>query len=267
MKKIILLCDDDKGLNNDIKDVLEREFSNIEIVQAYDRETALDFVSKRYFSIAIVDLNLEGNLPPGDWSKTGGVEIVNKIIENNFDTKFIVVSANPETELSFNLAKLGVSSYIQKGEMGGAKKILECTASLLKSDDDMVKNLPYKMVSFAGKKGFDKEIWEDNSISLLSIKGGAGGLESIAKKVLNKFYPYKYLTKEGLLLDKENKYLHGEIWSYRLGKPLNLFIYNKKVSNIDNIVHQENEKTDELMDNIFIVSQPTDSLIKIFDGN
>jgi DNA-binding NarL/FixJ family response regulator len=264
MKKNILLCDDDKELNQDIKDDLELEFDNIIVFPAYNRSEALDAISKRYFTVAIIDLNLEGATTPVDWKKTGGVEVINAISLQNYGTKTIIVSGNPETELSFELSKkYDVSKYIHKNQGFSVKKILDSVRSLLTSDDHLVERIDHKLEKFSGKSGFDRDIFEIDFISNLNVHNGTKGLESIAIKALNEFYPYKHLSKYGFILDKENKSLTGKIWSYKRGNAYDLFIYHNKISTINDQQEEKsgNDEIHALGNDIFIRSRIAESLI------
>lgn len=264
MKKYILLCDDDKDLNLDIQEDIYLDFNDIEIHSVFDRETALKAVSERAYSIAIIDLNLENTSPP-NWSNTGGVEIIKYINNQNFGTKIIVLSGNPETELSFDLSKkYNISKYIQKGSESSTSKILETIKPILNEESDMVKNLVNKNQVFSGTKGLNTTKWESDVIELLNLKG-IKGLNSISLKILNKYYPFKHFNMEGLRLNRVNKTLHGDIWSFKNGQSYHLYVFNKKLSKTEDFETSNRVITHKLYQDIFVSLIPTDISIECFN--
>lgn len=223
--KFVLVCDDDKGLNADIKQAIEKRHSDCKVISVYDKNGALDALKLYYFTVAIIDLNLEGP-PPLDWSHTGGVEVIEKIRETGFSTNIIVVSANPETELSFSLSqKYHINDYVQKGSS------INSFSNLILLIDDAIANsnieIPNPIIqTFLGVGGVDKEILESGIISFLNIKGGSKLLESIAKRILARIYPWKILGGSKFILDKEKKCAYSKFWSYKNAKKMGVIIHN-----------------------------------------
>jgi CheY-like chemotaxis protein len=264
MDKHILLCDDNKELNQDIKEDIELEFDNVIVHAVYDRDSALESVSKQSFSIAIIDLNLERTSPP-DWTKTGGVEVIKKIRTQEFMTKIIVLSGNPETELSFDLKdQYDVDKYIKKGDSSSTDKILDTIASLLDSNTNYISSLQEIIMKFSGVKGVDKNIWESNASSCLNIKDGIRGLEKMAASVLEELYPFKHLPKQSFFLDKKKHYMVAEVWSYIKGNAYNIYIYNNKLSNTESIKDFNTDMVLNLYHDIYMFAEPTNSHLKKF---
>ncbi len=236
MKKYVLVCDDDKKLNSDITTTLTRKLTekkeSIEIVQVHTRKEALEQISKRYFSLAIIDLNLEGS-PPEDWSHTGGVQVIKKLKNLQFNTSILVVSASPETELSFSLSKeYGIDSYIQKGEsLSTFRSLIDKSLELLFANkfmtpDDLAETL-------SGLEGELKTIWESNMYSNLHIEGNLKGLLEIEETIINDYYPFKYTNDSKLKFNASKKEAYGEFWSYRVASNISIRIYNSNL-NTDN---------------------------------
>lgn len=238
MKKYVLVCDDDKNLNQDVSSTLYQQLAkkgeDVDIISVFSRDEALDQLSKRYFSLAIIDLNLEGP-PPMDWSRTGGVKVIKKIKDLNFNTKIIVISASPETELSFKLSKdHDIDAYIQKGK--STSSFRELITKSLHYIDSNLPPVPESTIStLSGLSGEERTIWETNVCTILNIEGKYNGLLNIADEICRKYYPFYHLDTKKLFLDGNNKVLTGKIWSYRSSEELYLYIYNThdKYSNTD----------------------------------
>lgn len=87
MKRSILIIDDIKeqavGLKKGLKINLSSEY---DIKSVYEEHDIIDSIENRYFSLAIVDLRMDG-------FNFDGIELINKIIEKNPFSKIIIVSA------------------------------------------------------------------------------------------------------------------------------------------------------------------------------
>lgn len=231
MKKYVLVCDDDKKLNSDIATTLtkqlEKKEKNVEIIQVYTREEALEQISKRYFSLAIIDLNLEGP-PPKDWTHTGGVQVIKKLKELQFNTSILVVSASPETELSFSLSKeYGIDFYIQKGQsLSTFRDLINKSLEFIIFSQFMSVNDTIETLS--GLEGELKTIWENNMYSNLHIEGKLAGLKEIASVIVNNYYPFKYTNSSKLKFNSSKNEAYGEIWSYRSASNIGIHIYNSE---------------------------------------
>ncbi|MCI5217957.1 MAG: response regulator [Candidatus Electrothrix sp. LOE2] len=264
MDKHILLCDDDKDLNQDIKEDIELQFESVIVHSVYDRKSALELISRQAFCIAIIDLNLEGTSPP-DWAKTGGVEIIKKIRTQEFMTKIIVLSGNPETELSFDLKdQYNVDKYIKKGDASSVAKILDTIENVLDSSTNYVSSLENKMMKFSGVKGVDKSIWESNALSCLNIQGGINVLEKIAELIMEELYPFKHMPRQSFFIDQKNHFIVAEIWSYLHGTAYSVYIYNNKSSNIKEINGFSAEVSRRLHQDVYMFAQPISSQLKEF---
>lgn len=237
MKKYILICDDDKKLNNDISSTLTTQLAkkeeNVEIIQVYTKESAIDQISKRYFSLAIIDLNLEG-APPADWSHTGGVQVIERIRKLQFNTKILVVSASPETELSFSLGReYGIDFYIQKGQSTSTfRNLVNKSIELTESSQSMTAKNPVEVIS--GLKGDMKTIWESNMYSNLHIEGNLSGLLEVINTIMKNCYPFKYLGDSRLEYNVGTNVAYGEVWSYILASEIGIYIYPSNKKSITN---------------------------------
>ena len=87
MKRSILIIDDVKeqaeGLEKGLGKKLSLEYN---IKSVYQEKEILETIENRYFSLAIVDLRMDG-------FAFDGIELINKIIETNPFAKIIIVSA------------------------------------------------------------------------------------------------------------------------------------------------------------------------------
>ena len=118
-KKTVLICEDDVSLNKQISQSIKHGClngeNNVEVLSAYTLNQSLDFINSRYFSLILIDLNLGGQLPKS-WKDSEGIIIIERLKEKKFGTKIFVSSANPETDLVFDLVKkYSIDNYIAKG--------------------------------------------------------------------------------------------------------------------------------------------------------
>ncbi|MFI1745446.1 response regulator [Thalassobellus sediminis] len=87
MKRSILIIDDVKeqaqGLEKGLGKKLSSEYN---LKSVFEEQEIIESIENRYFSLAIVDLRMDG-------FKFDGIELINKIIETNPFAKIIIVSA------------------------------------------------------------------------------------------------------------------------------------------------------------------------------
>ncbi|WP_445750053.1 response regulator [Polaribacter sp.] len=87
MKRSVLIIDDVKvqaqGLEKGLRKNLSSEY---DLKSVFEEEEIIESIENRYFSLAIVDLRMDG-------FAFNGIELINKIIETNPFAKIIIVSA------------------------------------------------------------------------------------------------------------------------------------------------------------------------------
>ncbi len=99
----ILIVDDEKVIRQALKDILEDE--SYEVSQAPDGEEAWDMLQKNIYDVILCDIQMP---------KLDGLELLDKAVENDIDTPFIMVSAHGTIESAVNATKKGAYDFIQK---------------------------------------------------------------------------------------------------------------------------------------------------------
>ena len=106
-KRSILIVDDDKGLNTIIKKYIEKNFSDIQIYQAFDGFEAGTLMVKIKPGFVILDLDLPG---------IDGFSLCSKLKSDSiFENPFIVViTALKDEDLLDRVSKLGSNYFLTK---------------------------------------------------------------------------------------------------------------------------------------------------------
>lgn len=105
--KILLIVDDDKGLNSVIAKFVEKKIPGIEIHQAFDGFEAGSLMTEFHPACMILDLNLPG---------INGFDLCKRIFENEKfgHPSIIVVTALEDAETEKKVRELGIASFLKK---------------------------------------------------------------------------------------------------------------------------------------------------------
>lgn len=105
--KILLIVDDDKGLNSVIAKFVEKKNPGIEIHQAFDGFEAGSLMTEFHPACMILDLNLPG---------INGFDLCKRIFENEKfgHPSIIVVTALEDAETEKKVRELGIASFLKK---------------------------------------------------------------------------------------------------------------------------------------------------------
>jgi two-component system nitrogen regulation response regulator NtrX len=99
----ILIVDDEKVIRQALKDILEDE--SYEVSLAPDGEAAWEMLQKNAYDVILCDIQMP---------KLDGLELLDRAVENEIDTPFIMVSAHGTIESAVNATKKGAYDFIQK---------------------------------------------------------------------------------------------------------------------------------------------------------
>lgn len=105
--KILLIVDDDKGLNSVIAKFIEKKYPEIEIHQAFDGFEAGSLMTEFHPACMILDLNLPG---------INGFELCKRIFESDKfgHPSIIVVTALEDSETEKKVKELGIATFLKK---------------------------------------------------------------------------------------------------------------------------------------------------------
>ncbi len=99
----ILVIDDQKGIRNTLKDILEYE--NHEVVLAENGEEGLSFHAENSFDVILCDIKM----PNMD-----GIEVLEKIIASEKDTPVVMISGHGNIDTAVEAIKKGAYDFIEK---------------------------------------------------------------------------------------------------------------------------------------------------------
>ncbi len=226
MKKRILVCEDDKQMNDLVSKLLMKSIKDIEVVQAFSHEDAIDVIGKYYFTVAVLDLNLAGHANP-DWSKSAGVKIAAHLRDLGYGTNVIVLTGNPEVRLAFELARdYKVQDYVEKGD-GATENILSICGEYINKDRiEPPEGLHAQKILSGIESGVERDIWYSNCLNIVNIDGNT--MFSVMNEIIERYYPLYTKIGSGMIANGDMKILEGEYWSLREGSAIKVIIGNKK---------------------------------------
>lgn len=102
MKKSILICDDEEGIRESLKLILEKDYN---LSFAIDGNDALSAVKKNPVDIVIMDIKMP---------RMDGIETMRKLKNIKPDAKILVTSGYKSVETAQEAVAAGASDYIVK---------------------------------------------------------------------------------------------------------------------------------------------------------
>ena len=102
MKKSILICDDEEGIRESLKLILEKDY---DISFATNGNEAVELVKMNSFDAAIMDIKMP---------KIDGIETIRKLRAIQPDLKILVTSGYKSVETAQEAVSAGASNYIVK---------------------------------------------------------------------------------------------------------------------------------------------------------
>ena len=102
MKKPILVCDDEEGIRESLKLILEKEY---DVVFAATGDEAIEKMRKSPIDLAILDIKMP---------RRNGLETLRELKKANPSCKVIIATGYRSVEAAEEAAKLGATDYIIK---------------------------------------------------------------------------------------------------------------------------------------------------------
>ncbi len=99
----ILVVDDERSIRNTLKDILEYEKHNVDLAE--DGMVAYEMIQKSDYDIVLCDIKMP---------KLDGIELLEKIISEGYDTQVIMISGHGNIETAVESIKKGAFDYIEK---------------------------------------------------------------------------------------------------------------------------------------------------------
>ena len=102
MKKSILICDDEEGIRESLKLILEKDY---ELSFATNGSEAVELAKMMPFDAAVMDIKMP---------KIDGIETIRKLKKIQPDIKILVTSGYKSVETAQEAVSAGASNYIVK---------------------------------------------------------------------------------------------------------------------------------------------------------
>jgi DNA-binding NtrC family response regulator len=99
----VLIIDDEQSIRSTLKDILEYE--KYEVSEASDGEQGLKMLLADNFDIALCDIKMP---------KIDGMEVLEKAMESDIETAFIMISAHGTIETAVDATKKGAYDFLEK---------------------------------------------------------------------------------------------------------------------------------------------------------
>lgn len=99
----ILVIDDEKGIRNTLKDILEYEKHEVEI--AGTGEEGLDFLNNNGFDLVLLDVKMPG---------LDGIEVLESISQNHPEVAVIMISGHGNIDTAVEAIKKGAFDFLEK---------------------------------------------------------------------------------------------------------------------------------------------------------
>lgn len=99
----ILVIDDERPIRSTLKEILE--FEKFIVETAEDGKAGLDLILKYKYDLILCDIKMP---------KMDGMEVLDKIVENNIETPVVMISGHGNVETAVEAIKKGAYDFIQK---------------------------------------------------------------------------------------------------------------------------------------------------------
>ncbi len=101
-RKRILICDDEEGVRESLKLILEKDY---EIALATNGEEAINYINEKPVDLLILDIKMP---------KVSGLEVLRDIKSQKPDINVIIATGYQSAEIAEETIKYGASDYITK---------------------------------------------------------------------------------------------------------------------------------------------------------
>src|SRR5690554_1312111 len=102
-KPHILVTDDERGIRNTLKEILE--FENYTVTTAESGSEALELISKNTFDLMFLDIKMKG---------IDGIETLRQLRTAGFEMPVIMISGHGSIEIAVEATKMGAYDFLEK---------------------------------------------------------------------------------------------------------------------------------------------------------
>jgi DNA-binding NarL/FixJ family response regulator len=126
----VLLADDHSIVRTGLKKILESHINISEVIECVDGKEALESIKRLAPDIAVLDISMP---------KLTGLEVLQKINEENLDVKCLILSMHSEKEYAIRAIKNGAYGYLAKDSAG--EELIQAIELVIKGEKYISKDL------------------------------------------------------------------------------------------------------------------------------
>ena len=133
----VLLADDHSIVRTGLKKILESHNDISEVIECSDGKEALKTIRKIIPEIAVLDISMP---------ELTGLEVLQKINEENLDVKCLILSMHPEKEYAIRAIKNGAYGYLTKDS--AAEELVQAIEQVVKGKKYISQDLQELLLEF-----------------------------------------------------------------------------------------------------------------------
>lgn len=202
----------------DVEDIRQRYIRGLkragfDVDGAGSREEAMQWIERKTFDVALVDLNLLDSR--GDVVDRSGLDIIRHIKELDEGTRCLVVSAQKDIDSGLGAFRAGMDDFIKKAEIRADYDVVNAVRRLM--ENVVIKPAgPYKDLIGYLSRPDERTSWETNHMSFLKVdaKKFFDLINISFSKILPILRPKN--TSDALRRNEDNSELRGLFWSKKL---------------------------------------------------
>jgi CheY-like chemotaxis protein len=220
-KPSILVVEDSISWQGNYQEALESYGYNVTIVE--DLGTALDKITKQYFHVAIIDLELKGERGNRD-----GREVIRRIWSLDEGTRFLVSSAKGEVAMFDEFREMGIFSFTQiPNEDQERMKGVSAYDGLIAKDNDPLEKILGDVATAMDKSWHDyiKSQWKQSPFGIIkgytakeiqrSLKvGKIEELRPFLSTLVRPLYPWLNRKVVSEIIKSKNNNNDGDVIAY-----------------------------------------------------
>ena len=170
----VLLADDHSIVRTGLKKLLESHIDISEVIECVDGKEALEKIRKLVPEVAVLDISMP---------KLTGLEVLQKINEDNLDVKCLILSIHPEKDYAIRAIKNGAYGYLPKDSAG--EELIQAIDQVIKGEKYISKDLQNLLLEFTANPT-QQELHEklsDREFKVLILIVEGKSINEIAEKL------------------------------------------------------------------------------------
>lgn len=153
----ILIADDHEVVRHGLRDILTKEFAEVQVVEAQDSRETVNQLQQESWDLLLLDINMPGR---------SGLDVLREAKRLCPKTPVLVLSAYPEEEFALRALKLGASAYLNK-QIASAE-LVAAIRKILAGGKYLTSTLAHKLAASLGED-LQKEPHESLSLRELEV--------------------------------------------------------------------------------------------------